>query len=93
MKRFICLVLLMCFCLPIFAVEMDRNSEFILATERLNKEIKAMQEAEKIACLIAGAINLSLALWGFNQNSGYGNVTGLLFSFRFGNNIYEAVYK
>lgn len=90
MKRFICLVLLVCFCLPVFGAG---NSEFVRITESLNAEIELMQEAEKTACLIAGAINLGMALWGFNQNSSYGNVTGLFFSFRFGSNIYEAVYK
>jgi len=38
------------------------------------------RQSEKVASAYIGIIGLSIGVWGLNQRSAYGNVTGVMFS-------------
>lgn len=52
-----------------------------------------LNQTEKIVCAFSGCIKTATGIWGFSQQSGYGNTTGIVFSISGLRDIYLAVRK
>ena len=80
MKKLMIIICCILFSIPCYSMEpyMQRLIDDVNASTRRNNMIA--YRLDKSADIFGGMVKLGLAYWGFKQNNGYGNVTGVLFA-------------